>query len=117
MFANNKCAGGSCASLRMLFGLLDLAMPVSKNVYMTHVQEVEKQAKLQAEESMVRAREKVCGLYGAGSDGNGDSDVVDVLVSCDGTWQRRGISSVFGAVFVIEYETSKVIDFIVNSKF
>ena len=111
----NKCAGGSAASLRILFGLLDLPMPVSKNVYTMHVQEIEKQAKLQVEDSMTRARKEVHDFYCAKSDN--DSDVVDVLVSCDGTWQRRGFSSFFGAVFVIAHETGKVIDFIVKSKF
>ena len=55
---NNKCAGGSAASLRMLFGVLDLPMPVSKNVHTMYVQEIEKQAKLQVEDSMTRAREE-----------------------------------------------------------
>ena len=112
MFAN-RCAGGSSASLRTLFGMIDLPMPVSKNAYMTHNQEIEKQAKLQAENSMARAREEVRRLY----DSESDDDVVDVLVSCDGTWQQRGFSSLFGAVFIITYETGKVIDFTVKSKF
>ena len=84
MFAN-KCAGGSAASLRMLFGLLDLPMPVSNNVYTMYVQEIEKQAKLQVEDSMTRARKEVHDFYCAKSDS--DSDVIDVLVSRDGTWQ------------------------------
>ena len=83
----NKCAGGSYAGLRMFFGMLDLPMPVSKNVHTMHVQEIEKQAKLQAEDSMSRAREEVRRLYGTEG-----GDVVDVLVSCDGTWQKRGFS-------------------------
>jgi hypothetical protein len=49
-------------------------------------------------------------LYGSESDG----DAIDVLVSCDGTWQCEGFSSLFGAVFA---ETGKMIDFIVKSKF
>jgi hypothetical protein len=97
----------------MLFGMMDLPMPVSKNAYTTHNQESEKQAKLQAEDSMARAREEVRRLY----DSEYDGDVVDVLVSCDGTWQQRGFSSLFGAVFIIAYETGKVIGFTVKSKF
>ena len=38
-------------------------------------------------------------------------------MSCDGNWQRRGFSSLFGAVFIIAYETGKVMDFVVKSKF
>ena len=51
--------------------------------------------------------------YGASS---GD-EVIDILVSCDGTWQKRGFSSLFGAVFVIAYETGKVVDYIALSKY
>ena len=38
-------------------------------------------------------------------------------MGCDGTWQRRWVSSLFGAVFIIAYETGKVVDFVVKSKF
>ena len=109
----NKCAGGSAASLQMLFSMLDMPGPVSKNVYTTHLQQIEIHAKLQADDSMTRAREEVRTLYGSENDG----DIVDVLVSCDGTWQRRGFSSLFGAAFVIAHETGKVIDYVVKSKF
>ena len=74
-----------------------------------HVQEVEKHTKLQAEDSMYWEREEVRGVYGAEGD-----DVVNVLVSCDGAWQKHGF---LRAVFVIELETGKVKDFIVKSKF
>lgn len=85
--------------------MLDLPLPVSKNVYTTYVQEIETHARLQAQE--------INELYGSVDDG----DIVGVLVRCDGTWQRRGFSSLFGAVFIIAYGTGKVIDFIVKSKF
>ena len=93
--------------------MLDLPMAVSKNVYTTLIQVTTTQAKLQAEESMTQAREQVCKLYWSESDG----DVIDLLVSCDGTRQHRGFSSLFGAVFTIAYGTGKVIDFIVKLKF
>ena len=109
----NKCAGGSAASLQMLFSMLDLPLPVSKNVYTAHLQEIEAQAKVQAQDSRKRARDEIRSLYGSVDDG----DVIDVLVSCDGTWQRRGFSSLFGAVFIIAYETGKVMDYVVKSKF
>ena len=44
----------------------------------------------QVEDSMRRARDKVQKHYGASQD-----DVIDVLISCDGTWQKRGFSSLF----------------------
>ena len=43
---------------------------------------------------------------------------MDCLVSIDGTWQKRGHQSLLGAVYVIEYQTGKVLDYnIVFCKF
>ena len=49
---------------------------------------------------MQNDREEVRRLAGASED-----EIVDVLVSCDGTWQKRGFSSLFGVVFVIAHIT------------
>ena len=67
---------------------------------------------LQAQESMKQAQGKVREFYDASS-----ADMLDILVSCDGTWQKHGFSSLFGAVFVIAHETGKVIDYVVKSKY
>ena len=108
----NKCVGGSHASLQMFFAMLDLPPPVSRNIYSKHMTVVREKSILQAEDSLRRAREEVREHYGVSS----DDQVADVLISCDGTWQRRGFSSLFGAVFIISYETGKVLDYIVLSK-
>ena len=42
---------------------------------------------------------------------------MDCLVSVDGTWQKRGHQSLLGAVYVIEYQTGKVLDYKVFCKF
>ena len=34
------------------------------------------------------------------------------LVSVDGTWQKRGHQSLLGAVYVIGYQTAKVLDYV-----
>ena len=34
------------------------------------------------------------------------------LVSVDGTWQKHGHQSLLGAVYVIEYQTTKVLDYV-----
>ena len=108
----NKCAGGSHSSLEYLFAMLDLPPPVSRNIYKLHMDAVCHEAEAEAQYSMQRARQEVHEHYGASS----SDDVVDILISCDGTWQKRGFSSLFGAVFIIAYETGKVIDYIVLSK-
>ena len=108
----NKCAGGNLAGLQILFAMMDLPAPVTKNIYSQHVRAICEKSACQAQTSMEQAREEVRQHYAASS----DDEVVDVLVSCDGTWQRRGFSSLYGAVFVIAHETGKVVDYIVKSK-
>ena len=44
------------------------------------------------------------------------SGVDDIAVSCDGTWQKRGLSPLLGAVTVISVDTGKCLDYKVMSK-
>ena len=61
---------------------------------------------------MSRARNEVCEHHGATS-----SDNVDKIVfSCDGMWQKRGFTSLSGAVFIFAYETGKDVNYKVMSK-
>ena len=43
---------------------------------------------------------------------NGDSSngLCNVQISIDGTWMKRGFSSLYGCVFVISEETGNVLD-------
>ena len=50
-------------------------------------------------------------LAGASSD-----EVINVFVSCDSTWQRRGHSSLFGAIFIVTLTTGMVIDYHIKSE-
>ena len=48
--------------------------------------------------------------------GADDNSLCDIGVSCDGTWQERGFSSLLGAVTVISVETGKCLDYKVMPK-
>ena len=107
----NKCIGGSYPSLETFCAMLDLPPPVSQHAYQQHMTVIEMGARAEVEDGMRRAREELRTHYDADHD-----QVIDTLVSCDGTWQKRGFSSLFGVVFVISYETGKVIDYTLLSK-
>ena len=109
----NKCIGGTYSSLQMFCALMGFPSPVSKNVYTSYTNQITRESIVHAELSMQRARKEVRVYYGATS----DEEVVDALVSVDGTWQKRGFSSLYGIVYVIEYNTGKVLDYKVFSKF
>ena len=99
----NKCIGGSHSSLKMFLAMLDALSPVSTNIYTQYNKEIREKSHQQALDSMKNAREEIRKHYGATLSEN----IIDILVSCDGTWQKRGFTSLFGAVFIIAYETGK----------
>ena len=107
----SKCSGQNYNGLRMFFAMLGLPLPVTKNVYTGYVREIREKSIVLANKSMLQAREEVRNLI----DSPGD-DIVDIIVSADGTWQKRGFKSLFGAAFIISNETGKVLDYRVKSK-
>ena len=68
-------------------------------------------ARTAVEENMSRVHEELRDLYDIPPD-----QIINILISCDGTWQKRGFSSIFGVVFVIAYETGEVMDYTLLSK-
>ena len=68
---------------------------------------------LQSNDSMLRARKEVMEFYDRDV---GTGEIADILVSCGGTWRKRGFTSLYGVVFVIAHETGKMLDFHVMSK-
>lgn len=96
-------------SLEMLCRMMELPPSVSKNTYTGNMKAIHKQATLQTKASMNKARMEVSEhqYYGALS-------AYDILVSCDGTRQKRGLTSLFRATFIVAHEI--VVDYIVKSK-
>ena len=45
-----------------------------------------------------------------------EDSIMDITVSFDGTWSKRGFTANFGIGFVIAAKTGKVIDFVTLSK-
>ena len=46
----------------------------------------------------------------------GSTETLDAAVSFDGTWAKRGFTSLTGVVFVISVDTGEVLDYHVSSK-
>ena len=107
-----KASGSTFSSLEKFCALLDLPQPVSKNVFTQHLKKITEELTYHADSSMIKAREEVREHYDAGD----TDEVIDIPVSCDGTWQKRGFISLFGAVFAISFDTGKVLDYRVLSK-
>ena len=45
-----------------------------------------------------------------------ENDILDAAVSFDGTWAKRGFTSLTGVVFVISVDTGEFLDYLVLSK-
>lgn len=107
---NVKCVyglrsiGKGSVSSRTLFGLLDLPNPPQRferynTLFLKSLEEV-------ANKSMKKATEESV-EYNTSEDG---STSRDISVGIDGTWQKRGFSSLNGVVSVSSFDTSKILD-------
>ena len=79
--------------------LLDLPPPVSQSTYVLYMKVVATGAAAEVEDSMKSAHLEIRDAS--------PKETIDNLISCDSTWQKRGFSSLFGAVFIIAYVTGK----------
>jgi hypothetical protein len=68
------------------------------------------------EDCLKRARQRVRDFHRARDPTIGADDVIDIYVSFDGSWKKRGFKSNFSFAAVIEIKTGLVIDFVVLSK-
>ena len=99
---------------------MNLPPPVNSNAYAFHLRAVEKAAKEEGMKCMLSAvsRVKTAALTKEPELIREDADgAVPVAISIDGTWQRRGYSSRYGAVFVISVDTGEVLDYELLSLF
>jgi len=105
--------GKGYRSLATLSVFMNMAPPITKNNY-GKISDVmcEAYSKV-AEASMRKAGVEV---YSEVNKASSSGDIADCDVSVDGTWQRRGYSSLNGVVTVLSSNTGKCIDAYVLSK-
>lgn len=84
----------------------------TKTCFYNHLREISESNEEFSSNVLEKAREVVRNVHGASKD-----KLLDVSVSYDGTWQKRGHTSLNGAAFMIETLTGLVIDFEVLSKY
>ena len=93
-------------NLEKLTALMYLPKPMTANSYDKIVNRLNVVAKEVTNETMRDASED---LLCKSKDPNDDT-VIDTAVSCDGSWQKRGYSSLNGVVTVISTDNSKILD-------
>ena len=100
-----RACGQGYAGLEKLTALMNLPKPMTANNYDKIVNRLNVVAKEVANETMTDVSEN---LLSKSKDPNHDT-VIDT-VSCDGSWQKRGYSSLNGVVTVISMDNGKILD-------
>ena len=95
------------AALNRFCGIMAMPSPVNSHAYTRHQEALAIAAATAASKSMVNAAEEVKIL----------SSCDRVAVTCDGTWTRRGYSSLYGVLACISWRTGRVLDVHVSSKY
>ena len=111
ILAGKMCGRGS-AGLETICGVIGLPPPVGPKSYSIHNNILHKLVLDVLMESSRVASAQLHKLQGADP-----NDIIDVTVTCDGTWSHRGFVAPYGVVAVIVWKTDQVLDVTVLSKF
>ena len=102
-----RAIGKGAEAAKKFCGLMDMPPPPKPSAYQRHNKALMKVAKAVAEKTMAEAASEMRG---------NNPGISQCSVSCDGTWQRRGHSSLNGCVTVLSMETGKCLDIDILTK-
>ena len=98
---------------------MNMSQPVTKKAYNDHLVKIEKaaleNARVQMQDAGRRLFKKVEQESPESMEDEEGTQVANVAVSVDGTWQKRGHSSKIGVVFIISVATGEILDYEVKS--
>ena len=106
-----RVIGKERSALVKFCAVMDMPGPAAKKSYNTHVKAISRVSQEVAEYEMKKAAKELRAKSNVGK-----HKALDIAVSCDGTWARRGFQSLYGMVSAIEIDSGKVLDFEVKSK-
>ena len=112
-YAMRRC-GKSYMGLKLFASLVALPSPMSNSSYNKLVQTIHRAVKDVAFEIMEDAAAEV---HEIDASTRTEDEIVDTGVSCDGTWQKRGFTSLNGAVAEISIKTGRILDVEIRSRY
>ena len=104
VYAMRACGQGFTGVERFAT-FLNMPKPMTANNYEKISNKSKEAVKNIAEKTMYDAATEIKFKLAAN-----DDTIVDTAISCDGTWQRRGYSSLNGIVTIISMENGKILD-------
>lgn len=106
------------SQLQRLFTMLGLSQPMSESTWYEYRSTVNTAFRLAADAHLPEAAAQVRATYADMNLGTPDEDgVLNISISIDGTWQKRGRTSHNGVVTVIELFTGLILDFVALSNY
>ena len=97
--------------LELFCGLMDMLPPVTAVSYSEHNKRLAEVSVEKAQENMLTAAAYLHQLHGVST-----TELLDIAVTCDGTWSKRGLTATHGVVVVIAWESGQVLDFEIKTK-
>ena len=107
-----RAMGQGYMGIEKFTALMNIPKPFTVNVYNKIVDQIATATEEVAQETIEEAVESIREMKGS----TNDEEIIDIGVSLDGTWQRRGFSSNNGVVAALSIDTGKVVDIEVMSK-
>ena len=108
----SRLMGKGRTGIETVTAVLDLPPPVTDNSYSDHNEFICEVVGRVAREKQREAVSRLRQLYNANPD-----DILDVTVTVDGTWSKRGFTAPYGVVAVISWVTGEVINAKLLSKY
>ena len=87
----SKLIGRGYVALTKVCSTLDIPRPMAKRSYEKHSKHIKDATILEAKESMSAAVKEIREINNCGED-----DLADIAITIDGTWMKRGHSSLYG---------------------
>lgn len=101
--------------MQLFCGVMDLASCIAQTTFDSIVKNIEEASTAVAKASMNVAAEEE--LQQSANQDKLQLSQDGIIASGDGTWMKRGFSSLFGVTTLIGYFTGKVVDFVVKSSY
>ena len=105
-----RTIGKGRSAVQTFSGVMGMLPPVCAQAYTSHNKKILEASRELVSLNFVAAAAELCV-------GARDGELFDVKVTCDGTWSKRSFTALYGVVVVVSWDTSKVLDVQLKSKF
>ena len=110
ILAGRMCGRGR-AGLETISGFLGLPPPLTYRAFSDYNLSLNKIIQEASIESQLSVSAPLHSLYDTKP-----NDIIDVTVTCDGTWSKRGFTALYGVVVVMSWDSGQVLDAVALSK-